>query len=76
MGVQSFMLRAMLKSKLKGVPDAQLDMLVNMVEKNPNFFKEIAEEVQKRVKSGKSEMDATMEVMRERQSEVQKLMQK
>ncbi len=75
MGVQSFMLRAMLKSKLKGVPDSQIEQILAMVEKNPNFFKEVAEEVQKRVKSGKSEMEATMEVMRERQAEMQKLMQ-
>ena len=42
--------------------------------KNPEFFKKIGEEVQKRVKSGQSEMAATMVVMREHQAELQKIM--
>ena len=75
MGVQSFMLRAMLKSKMKGVPDAQIDQILALVEKNPDFFKEVAEEVKKRVKAGKNETAAMMEVMRERQGELQKMMQ-
>ena len=72
---QNFMLKQMLKSKMKGVPEAEQQRIFNAFEKNPDFFKKIGDEVEKRKKSGKSEMEATMQVMREHQSEFQKLMQ-
>ena len=73
---QNFMLKQMLKSKLKGMPENQQKMIMEMVEKNPDFFKKIGNEVQAKVKQGKSEMEATMEVMRLHQAEFQRLMQK
>lgn len=71
---QNFMLKQMLKSKMKGVPQSEQERILSMVEKNPDFFKKIGEEVEKLKKSGKSEMEATMEVMRKHQSDFQKLM--
>ena len=71
---QNFMLKHMLKSKMKGVPEDKQEMLLKMVEKNPDFFKKIGDEVEAKKKSGKDEMSATMEVMRQHQSELQKLM--
>jgi hypothetical protein len=76
MGIfQNFMLKQMLKSKMKGVPEAEQQRIMALVENNPDFFKKIGEEVEKRKKSGQNEMQATMQVMREHQSEFQKLMQ-
>lgn len=72
---KNFFLKQALKAKMKDVPEAQREKLLAVMEKNPDFFKKIGEEVQKRVKSGQSEMAATMVVMREHQSELQKLMQ-
>lgn len=72
---QNFMLKQMLKSKLKNVPQAEQDRILGLIEKNPDFFKKIGEEIQGKVKSGQSEMEATMEVMRKHQSEFQKLVQ-
>lgn len=74
--LQNFLLKQMLKSKMKGVPPAEQERILGMIEKNPDFFKKIGDEVEKRKKSGKSEMEATMEVMREHQSEFQKMMMK
>lgn len=62
-----------MKSKMKGVPPAEQERILGMVEKNPEFFKKIGEEIEKRKKSGQSEMEATMEVMRKHQSEFQNL---
>jgi len=73
--IQNFFIKQALKAKMKGVPEAQQQQILSMVEKNPDFFKKIGEEVEKRKKSGKSEMEATMQVMREHQAEFQKLMQ-
>jgi hypothetical protein len=74
--IKNFILKQTLKSKLKGMSPAQQDQLVGMVEKNPEFFKKIADEVEKRKKSGQGEMEATMAVMRENQAELQKMMMK
>lgn len=71
---KNFMLKQMLKSKMKGMPEAQQAKLLSAIEKNPDFFKKIGEEVEKRKKSGQDEMSATMTVMREHQSELQKIM--
>lgn len=72
---QNFMLKQMLKSKMKGLPEAQQEKILGALEKNPDFFKKIAEEIEKRKKQGQSEMAAAMAVMRENQAELQKLMQ-
>ena len=71
---KNFMLKQALKAKMKDVPEAERERLLLVMEKNPDFFKKIGEEVQKRVKSGQSEMAATMVVMRENQAQLQKLM--
>lgn len=75
MGIKDFFLRQALKHKMKDVPEAERDKLMAVMEKHPDFFKKIGEEVQKRVKSGQSEMAATLVVMRENQSELQKILQ-
>lgn len=72
---QNFMLKQMLKSKMKNVPQAEQERIMSLVEKNPDFFKMIGEEIQARVKGGKTEMEATMEVMRKHQADFQKLVQ-
>ena len=73
MGFKDFLLKQTLKYKMKGVPEAEREKMLILMEKNPDFFKKIGEEVQKRMKSGQSEMAATMVVMREHQSELQKI---
>lgn len=74
MGIKDFFVKQMLKAKLKNVPEAQQKVIMEMMDKNPDFFKMIGEQVEKRKKSGQSEVEATMAVMREHQSELQKLM--
>ena len=72
MGMQNFLLKKMLKAK--GVPEAQIDMFVTMIEKNPELFKKIAEEVQEKVKSGMSQTDAGLLVMKKYEADLKKLM--
>ena len=69
-------MRKLLKSKLKGLPEDQADMIIDMFTENPDFFKKIQEEVERKKKGGMNEMAATMAVMREHQGELQKLLQK
>lgn len=74
MGIKDFFLKQALKHKLKNVPEAQRDMLMNAMEAHPDFFKRIGEEVKALTKTGMSETAATMQVMRKHQAEMQKVM--
>jgi hypothetical protein len=49
-------------------------MFVTLIEKNPTFFKKIAEEIQAKVNSGMGQQDAAMQVMKSHQTELQELM--
>lgn len=76
MGIQSFLLKQVAKSKMKNMPEGQRDMLLGMLEKNPEIFKKIGEEIERRKKGGEPEMKATMEVMKKYREELAALMQK
>ena len=71
---KDFFLRQAMKAKMKDVPEKERDLILGLMEKYPEFFKKIGDEVQKRVKNGQSEMAATMVAMREHQAELQRLM--
>ena len=59
--------------RTQGVPEAQIGMFIAMIEKNPELFKTIANEIQEKVKGGMSQMDAGMEVMKKHEEELKKL---
>lgn len=68
---QNFLLKKMLKSQ--GIPEAQINMFISMIEKNPELFKKIALEIQEKVKGGMSQNDAGMEVMKKYEGELKAL---
>jgi predicted transcriptional regulator len=70
----NFLMKAMLKKQLKGVPEVEQDRIIALIEKNPDLFKKIAEETQEKVKGGMSQQDAAMLVMKAHQAELQKVM--
>ncbi len=67
----NFLLRKMLRTQ--GVPEAQIEMFIKMMEKNPELFKTIATEVQEKVKSGMDQQTASLEVMKKYEGELKKL---
>jgi len=71
---KNFFLKAMLKKQ--GVPPAQIDMILGLMEKDPALFKKMADEIKAEVKKGKSQQDAAMWVMPKYQSQLQALMKK
>lgn len=66
----------MMKRQLKGMPESEVDRIVELVGKHPDVFKKIGDEIKAKIKSGRSEQAATMEVMRMHQAELQKILQK
>ncbi|MCX6713222.1 MAG: hypothetical protein NTY66_03390 [Candidatus Vogelbacteria bacterium] len=71
--IKEFFLKQMLKRQ--GVPEGQIDMVMTLVNKNPELFKQIAEEIKGKMSAGKDQQAAAMEVMLAHQAEIQKLMQ-
>lgn len=74
MGIKDFFLKQALKHKMKNVPEAEREMFMGVMEKYPDLFQKIGDEVKQLRKQGHSEMAATMRVMRKHQAEFQKIM--
>ncbi|PID83385.1 hypothetical protein CSB11_01165 [Candidatus Campbellbacteria bacterium] len=66
----------MLEKQLANVPEDQKQAIMSMIEENPDFFKELGEEIQQEMANGKSQMAASMAVMRKHQAKMQELMMK
>ena len=76
MSIQSFLLNQYAKWKMKGVPKEQREQMTAMVSKDPQLFKKIGEEIERRKKGGEGETKAAMEVMKKYRTELSVLMQK
>ena len=75
MAIQDFVLRQVMRAKMKDVPKEQQEQILTLVQKNPELFKKIGEEIDRRVKKGgENQMKATMEVMKKYRAELQDLM--
>jgi len=66
-------MRQMLKKQMKGVPDEEIEKLVQLVSKNPELFQQIAEKAQGKMKQGKDQMSAIMEAAQDHKEELEKL---
>lgn len=76
MSVQGFLLKQYAKWKLKDVPEAQREQMTTMITKDPQLFKKIGEEIDRRKKGGEGETKAALEVMKKYRAELVVLMQK
>ena len=76
MSVQGFLLKQYAAWKLKDVPKAQREQMTALVSKDPQLFKAIGEEIERRKKGGESEMKAAMEVMKKHREALAALLQK
>ena len=76
MAIQEFLLKQAMKWKMKDVPKEQQEQIMALVQKDPELFKKIGEEVDRRVKGGENQMKASMEVMKKYRTELAGLMQK
>lgn len=71
--IKDFLMRKMLEKQLKNVPKDQQEKLIAMVTQNPELFQKIATEVKAKTDSGMDQMKATMEVMKNHESELRQL---
>lgn len=73
--LKEFFLKKMVASQLKNMPQDQQDKIMGLIEKNPDLFMKIAKETQEKVKGGKDQMLAMMEVSKKYQAELKKALE-
>jgi NADH dehydrogenase FAD-containing subunit len=72
----NFVMKQMVKRQIKGMPQDQQDMIMNLVEQNPELLKTISTEIQAKVKKGIDQQSAMMQVMMDHKAELQQAMMK
>jgi hypothetical protein len=72
---KNLIMKQAIKSQIKNLPTDQQEKILSALEKDPEFFENISKEIDRRVKQGKGKTQASMEVMRENQGKLRKLMQ-
>jgi hypothetical protein len=72
--LKKFLMKQAMKSQLKGVPESEQERLLDMVERNPEFFEKLAAELQEAMKSGKDQKSVAIEVMQKHKDELSRLM--
>jgi hypothetical protein len=60
---KNFIMKKMLQSQTKHLPKDQQEMILGMLEKDPELFETIAKEMQAEMKKGKGQMSAAMAVL-------------
>ncbi len=70
----NFFTKKIMQSQLKSLPKDQQEMIMAAIEKDPEFFKKMADEIKREVKSGKSQQTASMVVMMKHQNKLKELM--
>lgn len=61
---KDFLTKQLLKKQLKGVSEADQEKIMALINRDPDFFRKIGDEIQTEVKKGKGQMEATMHVMK------------
>ncbi len=74
MSIKNFLMKKMLAQQMKGVPQAEQDKILAMLEKDPALFQKIAEETQVAMKAGKGQQEAALSIAKKYEAELKKLM--
>jgi 2-oxo-4-hydroxy-4-carboxy--5-ureidoimidazoline (OHCU) decarboxylase len=74
---KNFLMRKMISRQLDkaSIPEAEKEKFLRLVENNPDLVQKLAVEAQVKIKEGKDQMSAMMEVMQTHREEIQKAME-
>ena len=73
-GMKKMAMKAMMQKQLKGMPPEMQEKVLNAVEKNPEFFKKMADEIKERTDKGEDKMMASQAVAMKYQQDLMKIM--
>ncbi len=71
--LKKMMMKQMMKSQMKGMSEADQKKALDMVDKNPELFENIARETKELIDGGLDKMSAAMKVAQKYQEELKKL---
>ncbi len=74
--IKKFLMKQAMKSQLKNIPEAEQEKLLDLVERNPDFFENLAKELQEGLKSGKDQQTVALEIMMKHKETLGKMMGK
>ena len=63
MSLKDMFMRKMVQSQMKGIPAEEQERILEIIQKNPALFQNIALEAQAAIKSGKDQMSAVRDVL-------------
>lgn len=72
--IKNFMMKKLAQRQLKDAPADQKELIMTLMEKDPELFEKISKEMQAEMKAGKTQMSAAMKVMPKYQKQLQALM--
>lgn len=73
--IKNYAIKKILDHQLKDVPEEQKQMIMTMVEKDPQLFEKVAKELQAEMKTnGNNQMAAAMKVLPKYQKEIMSAM--
>ena len=72
----NFFTRTLIKRQLKGMPEAEVEKMLTIIEKNPDFFQKMALEVQAKIKKGMSQEDAAKQFAEEHAKDLKEILGK
>lgn len=71
MSVKNYLIKKMAQRQLKNMPKDQQEMIMTLIENNPDLFVKMSKEVEHKIKKeGKDQMLAMMEVGKKYQKEL------
>lgn len=70
---KKMLMKAAMQKQLKGMPKEMQDQVLDMVEKNPDFFSDIGKQIEERVKRGEDRMAATQAVAMANQAKLREM---
>lgn len=70
---KDFLTKQLLKKQLKGVSPEEQEKIMTLINRDPEFFHRIGDEIQTEIKKGKGQMEATMHVMKGHRDHLSKL---
>jgi hypothetical protein len=72
----NFVMKQMVKRQVKNLPQDQQDMIMSMVQENPELLKTISAEIKIKTQKGVDQQTAMMQVMMDHKVELQRAMMK
>jgi hypothetical protein len=69
-----FLAKKAMEAKMKDLPPEQKQLIMVLMEKHPDFLKDIQKEIKLKTKQGVDEQTASMQVMMKHKDKFQKIM--